>query len=195
VVAEPTAPRPTQWLSSSEQDVWRRLLSVQCRLRERLDHDLRSECGLSLAEYDVLVQLSEAPGRALRMSELADRLLLSKSGLTRRVDGLVRGGLVIRRPCDDDGRGALAELTPAGWAHLERAAPVHVAGVRRYLFDPISDEAEPAGRSPRSNRNQSTRDQSSRDRESSYEPPSVSAAWLTSLARGLSNIEQALADG
>jgi DNA-binding MarR family transcriptional regulator len=112
-------------------------LSVDCRLRERLDRELRAGTALTLGEYEVLVHLSEAPGRALRMSELADRLLLSRSGLTRRVDGLVRAGLVARQPCDDDGRGALAALTSPGWDRLEQAAPVHVAGIRRYLLDPV----------------------------------------------------------
>jgi DNA-binding MarR family transcriptional regulator len=132
VVAE-----PTRWLDDAEQQIWRRLLSVDCRLRERLDRELRAGASLTLGEYDVLVHLSEAAGRSLRMSDLAQRLLLSRSGLTRRIDGLVRAGLVSRRPCDDDKRGSWAELTPAGFEHLQRAAPVHVGGVRRYLFDPL----------------------------------------------------------
>jgi DNA-binding MarR family transcriptional regulator len=137
VVAEVSHDQPAPWLTPSEQEVWRRLLFVQCRLREQLDRELQAGGGLTLGEYDVLVHLSEAPGRALRMSELADRLLLSRSGLTRRVDGLVRHGLVTRRPCDDDGRGAIAELTETGLAALERAVPVHAAGIRRYLLDPL----------------------------------------------------------
>ncbi|HEY3810034.1 MAG TPA: MarR family transcriptional regulator [Acidimicrobiales bacterium] len=128
---------PTRWLDEAEQRVWRQLLSADCRLRERLDRELRVGANLTLGEYDVLVHLSEAPGRSLRMSDLAQRLLLSRSGLTRRIDGLVRAGLVARRPCDDDGRGSLAELTPAGLDRLRGAAPVHVGGVRRYLFDPL----------------------------------------------------------
>jgi DNA-binding MarR family transcriptional regulator len=140
VVAEPIG-----WLSDAEQRLWRRLLSVECRLRERLDRELQAGGGLTLGEYEVLVHLSEAPGEALRMSELASRLLLSRSGLTRRVDGLVREGLVARRPCEDDGRGLLAELTPAGFSALERAAPVHVAGVRRYLLDPVAGPDGPVG--------------------------------------------------
>jgi DNA-binding MarR family transcriptional regulator len=130
---------PVVWLSDIEQQLWRRLLSVECRLRERLDRDLQAGEQLTLGEYEVLVHLSEAPDRALRMSDLAARLLLSRSGLTRRVDGLVRDGLVARRPCDDDGRGALAQLTPAGLTVLQRAAPLHVTGIRRYLIDPIRD--------------------------------------------------------
>jgi DNA-binding MarR family transcriptional regulator len=139
VVAE-----PVEWLTPSEQQVWRRLLSVDCRVRERLDRELRGGAGLTLGEYEVLVHLSEAPGQALRMSELAERLFLSRSGLTRRVDGLVRAGLVARRPCDDDGRGALAALTTAGLGSLERAAPIHVAGVRRYLIGPVAGSDGPA---------------------------------------------------
>jgi DNA-binding MarR family transcriptional regulator len=140
VVAE-----PTRWLDEAEQRVWRQLLLVDCRLRERLDRDLRLGADLTLGEYDVLVHLSEAPGRSLRMSDLAQRLLLSRSGLTRRIDGLVRAGLVARRPCDDDGRGSLAELTPAGLDRVRGAASVHVGGVRRYLFDPLEGPEGPEG--------------------------------------------------
>jgi DNA-binding MarR family transcriptional regulator len=134
-----------EWLTPSEQRIWRRLLSVECRVRERLDRELRVGAGLTLGEYEVLVHLSEAPREALRMSELAERLFLSRSGLTRRIDGLVRTGVVARRPCDDDRRGALAALTPAGLALLKRAAPIHVAGVRRYVIGPVEGSDGPAG--------------------------------------------------
>ena len=129
-----------RWLSDSEQAVWRRLLSVRQRLEERLDQELRAAHGLSLNDYAVLVHLSESPQGALRMSELADRLLLSRSGLTRRVDGLVREGLVERRVCPSDGRGLLAQLTGAGQDRLDHAAPTHVRGVRQYLIDVIGPE-------------------------------------------------------
>jgi DNA-binding MarR family transcriptional regulator len=138
-------PESVRWLSDTEQRVWRRLLSVECRMRERLDHELREGAGLTLGEYEVLVHLSEAPTGALRMSELASRLLLSRSGLTRRIDGLVEEALVARQPCDDDGRGAMAVLTPAGLSVLEQAAPLHVEGIRRYLIDPISGSAGDEG--------------------------------------------------
>jgi DNA-binding MarR family transcriptional regulator len=130
---------PALWLTDAEQQVWRRLLAVECRLRERLDQDLRTSHGLSLNDYGVLVHLSETPDGSLRMSDLADRLLISRSGLTRRVDGLVRDGLVIRRACPKDGRGSLAELTPAGLELLKESAPTHVTGVRRYLIDALGD--------------------------------------------------------
>jgi DNA-binding MarR family transcriptional regulator len=130
---------PALWLTDIEQQVWRRLLAVECRLRERLDQDLRTSHGLSLNDYAVLVHLSEAPDGSLRMSELAERLLISRSGLTRRVDGLVRDGWVVRRACPKDGRGSLAELTPAGLELLTESAPTHVAGVRRYLIDALGN--------------------------------------------------------
>lgn len=121
--------------------MWRRLLATESRLRDRLDRELRADHGLSLGDYDVLVHLSEAPQRCLRMSELAERLLLSRSGLTRRVDGLVREGWVARKACHDDRRGSLAQLTDLGFEVLKHAAVTHVSGVRRYLVDAL----EPAG--------------------------------------------------
>lgn len=130
-----------QWLGVEEQQTWRSLLCVQARLLARLDAELSREHGLSLGDYEVLVHLSEAAGRALRMTELAGRLALSPSGLTRRLDGLVREGLVARRACPSDRRGSLAELTEEGADRLRAAAETHVAGVRRYLFDPLG----PAG--------------------------------------------------
>jgi DNA-binding MarR family transcriptional regulator len=130
---------PVVWLTDSEQEVWRRLLAVESRLRDRLDSELRSAHYVSLGDYAVLVNLSEVVGLALRMSELADRLVISRSGLTRRVDAMERRGLVRRRPCPDDGRGSMAELTPAGLGLLRQAAPTHVAGVRRYLVDALGD--------------------------------------------------------
>jgi DNA-binding MarR family transcriptional regulator len=127
------------WLTAEEQKVWRHLLAVQSRVLDRLDEELRLSHGLTLGDYGVLVHLSEAGADGLRMSELAVRSLLSRSGLTRRVDALARNGLVERRACPADGRGALAILTPLGAEKLSEAAPTHVAGVRRYLIDVVSD--------------------------------------------------------
>lgn len=139
VSVEPTVQYEVLWLTEMEQEVWRRLLAVESRLRDRLDSELRSAHDLSLGDYAVLVHLSEAPGQALRMSELADRLAISRSGLTRRVDAMERRGLVRRRACPDDGRGSMAELTPAGFRLLQKSAPTHVSGVRRYLVDALGD--------------------------------------------------------
>jgi DNA-binding MarR family transcriptional regulator len=130
----------TPWLDHEEQAVWRRLLNVQGRLLARLDAELQGGHGLSLGDYEVLVHLSEAPGRSMRMSELAGLLSLSPSGVTRRLDGLVTEALVVRRACPSDRRGSLAELTERGAARLAAAAVTHVAGVRRYLFDPLAPD-------------------------------------------------------
>ena len=134
---EPPAAAPVRWLSTGEQELWRRLLSVESRLQERLDGELREAHRLNLGEYAVLVHLSEAGPGGLRMSDLADLLLLSRSGLTRRIDALVKAGLVGRRSCPNDGRGSMAQLTSLGAQRLAEAAPTHVAGVRRYLIDAL----------------------------------------------------------
>src|SRR5262245_16025581 len=123
------------WLDAEQQEAWRTLLRVHGRLLARLDAELQADHAISLPDYEVLVHLSEAPARQLRMAELADRLLLSPSGLTRRLDGLVRDGLVERLACPSDRRGSLAALTQTGLDRLEKAAPTHVAGVRRYVID------------------------------------------------------------
>jgi DNA-binding MarR family transcriptional regulator len=126
------------WLDDDQQRVWRDLLAVHSRVIDRLDDELQVAHGLALADYDVLVQLSEAPDTSLRMSDLATRLQLSPSGLTRRVDSLSRRNLVVRRACSSDGRGSFAVLTPAGQELLEEAAPTHVAGVRTYVIDTLT---------------------------------------------------------
>ena len=117
---------------------WRSLLRAHARLLARLDADLQASQGISVTDYEVLVQLAEEEGGRIRMSELADRLLLSPSGLTRRLDGLVASGMVERHRCPTDRRGAYAALTPAGQARLREAAPDHVEQVRRYFVDRLS---------------------------------------------------------
>lgn len=142
--AQPTPTDPRHgWLDPDEQRLWRQLLAVHSRLMCRLDEELRAGHGISLADYDVLVALAEAPGGALRMRELAGRVMLSPSGLTRRVDGLLGRGLVARQLCPSDGRGALATLTAGGRQLLAAAAPTHVGGVRRYLLDPLGPTTSP----------------------------------------------------
>jgi len=124
-----------KWLNESEMQAWRGLITSTTGLLAVLDNELQAEHGLSLGDYEVLVFLSEAPGHAIRMSELAGRLHLSPSGITRRVDGLVRSGLVERQRCPNDRRGANAVLTALGAKTLEAAAPTHVRGVREYFVD------------------------------------------------------------
>src|SRR5271165_2426942 len=126
------------WLDELEMHAWRSLLRAHARLMGQLDAELQASQGISVADYGVLVQLSEEEGGCLRMSELAHRLLLSPSGLTRRLEGLVRAGLVERRQCPTDRRGSFAELTPAGLARLEAVAPDHVEQVRRHFVDRLS---------------------------------------------------------
>jgi DNA-binding MarR family transcriptional regulator len=105
-----------------------------------LERELSAEAGMPLAWYDVLLQLVEAPQHRLRMAELADRVLLSRSGLTRLVDRLQAEGLVCREPSPDDARGTYTVLTDAGYAALRRAAPVHLDGIRRHWLSHFSDD-------------------------------------------------------
>ncbi len=128
----PSGPR---WLTDPEMQAWRRLVASTTGLLAVLDNELQAENGLSLGDYEVLHFLSEAPGRAIRMSELAGRLHLSPSGITRRVDGLVRSGLVERQKCPNDRRGSNAVLTALGAKTLKAAAPTHVRGVREHFID------------------------------------------------------------
>ncbi|HET9344369.1 MAG TPA: MarR family transcriptional regulator [Candidatus Limnocylindrales bacterium] len=119
---------------------WRRFLEAHARLERLLDEDLRAEHDLSLAEYDALLQLAEAPGRRLRMHQLADRVLLSRSGVTRLIDRLVLDGSVERDPCLTDARGAEAVLTPAGLARLRNASGTHLRGIADHFVDAIGDD-------------------------------------------------------
>ena len=112
---------------------WQAFLRASTRLMERLDAELEPH-GISLADYEILVNLADEPTAELRMTELAARTLVSRSGLTRRLDRLVEAGLVERRSCPTDRRGVLAVLTPAGRRRLEESAPTHVTGVRRHFL-------------------------------------------------------------
>ena len=128
----------TRWLDGDEQRSWRSFLEAQQRLTDRLDRELRAAHDIGLDDYEVLVFLSESTDGRLRMSELADQLLHSRSRLTYRIDRLVRAGLVRREQCPDDKRGTFAVLTDAGRALLAEAAPVHVEGVRAHLVDTMT---------------------------------------------------------
>jgi DNA-binding MarR family transcriptional regulator len=114
---------------------WRSFLRAHARITRALEAELVAEQRLSLAAYDVLVQLAEAPQRRLRMTELADAVLLSRSGVTRLVDRLERARLVTRSPVESDGRGVAAHLTDAGLERLRVAARTHLAGVARHFAD------------------------------------------------------------
>ncbi|HTY71916.1 MAG TPA: MarR family transcriptional regulator [Actinomycetes bacterium] len=130
-----------RWLDADQQQVWRTWLTAQLLLAEVFEHDLKATSGLSMAEYEVLVRLSEAPGRRLRMSELAARTLASRSRLSHQVARMEEEGLVRREECVTDKRGWWAVLTDHGWEVLVAAAPHHVESVRRHLVD-VFDEGE-----------------------------------------------------
>jgi DNA-binding MarR family transcriptional regulator len=125
------------WLSDDEQQAWRLLLRVTLTLVERLDGELREAHDLSLGDYEILAHLSSEPDHMLRMRELAERALVSKSRLTHTVDRLAARGLVRREPCPEDRRGVSAVLTANGLTLLQQAAPTHVDGVRRLLLSRV----------------------------------------------------------
>lgn len=119
---------------------WRAFLQSHARVVRELERELQDEQQMALVDYDVLVQLSAAEDRRLRMSELADRLLLSRSGATRLVDRLVADGLVERVVCDSDRRGQWASLTDAGRERLRTATPTHLRGVAAHFLDRLSPD-------------------------------------------------------
>jgi DNA-binding MarR family transcriptional regulator len=130
----------TRDLSDAGLRAWRGFLQAHAMLLRRLEAELSAGTGMSLAHYDVLVQLSFAEGRRLRMHELANRVLLSRSGITRVVDRLEEDGLVARMACPSDARGAFAVLTDAGLDRLREATPVHLDGVRRRFVEPFAED-------------------------------------------------------
>jgi DNA-binding MarR family transcriptional regulator len=128
----------TRWLSTEEQVTWRTFLHATRRLFEELDRELQRDAAMPHAYYEILVRLSEAPGRTLRMSSLAERSQYSRSRLSHAVNRLEDLGWVRREVCETDRRGWMATLTDEGFAALEAAAPGHVETVRRLLVDPLT---------------------------------------------------------
>ena len=120
-------------------EAWRSLLRAHATLMRRLDRDLEGETGLALADFDVLAQLAEAHGE-LRMTELADRALISRSGMSRRVARLVNEGLVRREKAGTDARGVVVALTKAGLARLAETAPVHARGISELFVAQLDDQ-------------------------------------------------------
>src|SRR3954451_6325478 len=133
-------------LSPVQLGAWRGLLRVHTALVKALDAELSEAHDLPLSSYEVLITLESAPHRKRRMAELADSVLLSRSGMTRLVDRLERDGLLVRDTCTDDGRGCYAVLTDKGAELLARARPTHLEGVReRFLAHFSADELELLG--------------------------------------------------
>lgn len=128
----------TRWLDPDEQRTWRTFLAASRALMETLDRELQHDAGMPHAYYEILVRLSEAPQRRLRMTDLARATGSSRSRLSHAVTRLEANGWVRREDCPTDRRGQLAVLTGEGFAVLAAAAPGHVEGVRRHLFDALS---------------------------------------------------------
>ena len=127
----------TKWLTDDEMRAWRSFITTSMDLMRTIERDLQPY-GLDMGDYQLLVMLSEAPGHRLRMCDLASTLRLSRSGLTRRMEGVLDAKLVVRERDAEDGRSANAVLTPKGYALLKKAAPSHVASVRSRMIDLLS---------------------------------------------------------
>jgi DNA-binding MarR family transcriptional regulator len=130
----------TRWLDDTEMRTWLAWVQATLQLRDRLDAELVAEHELSLPEYEVLAVISQNPDGRARMAELAAVAIVSRSRLTHLVDRLAHRGLVARQQCRSDRRGWFAVLTPAGRRLLQRAAPTHMRGVRRYLIDVLTPD-------------------------------------------------------
>lgn len=130
----------TRWLDADEQRTWRAYLNSHRLLLEAIDAQLRRDSGMPHAYYEILVRLSEAPDRALRMTELADATRISASRLSHAIARLEERGWVRRQDCPTDRRGQVAVLTGEGFAALAEAAPGHVTTVRGALFDALDAE-------------------------------------------------------
>lgn len=132
-------PNGTIWLTPEQQRAWRTHLEVSKLLTHQLERDLQP-FGLTYNDYEILVNLSEAPDRRLRMSDLARATLQSKSRLSHQISRMETGGLVRRENCESDRRGLYAVLTDAGWDTMQKVAPHHVAAVREHFIDLLTGE-------------------------------------------------------
>ena len=129
-----------RWLTDREQVVWRRYLAATRLVESEIDRQLQRDAGLPATYFEILVALSESPDRMMRMSELADRCLSSRSRLSHAIDRLEENGWVRREPCASDRRGWVAVLTDEGFEAVREAAPVHVGSVREHLVDALAPE-------------------------------------------------------
>jgi len=130
----------TRWLSGVEQRYWRSWIAANLLLRDRLSRDLQEDTGLSLPDYEILVRLSESPERRMRMSELAEVTLSSRSRLSHQIDRMQKAGYIERQECAQDRRGYFAVLTDTGYEALVAAAPKHVDSVRQRIVDVLTPE-------------------------------------------------------
>jgi DNA-binding MarR family transcriptional regulator len=128
------------WLNEQEERVWRTYLAVHVKLTARMNRQLQRDSGLSGADYEVLVNLSEAPDHRVRSFELVASMQWEKSRLSHHLTRMQQRGLVLREECSTDGRGAFIVLTPQGQTAIETAAPPHVAEVRAAFFDALTPQ-------------------------------------------------------
>jgi DNA-binding MarR family transcriptional regulator len=124
-----------RWLDEGEMRAWRAYVIASELLRKQLNRELQEQHGLALADYEVLVRLSECDGGQMRMAQLAGEVASSKSRLSHQIARMESAGLVQRVECDDDARGVFAAVTDAGRERLRETAPTHVTGVRAHLID------------------------------------------------------------
>lgn len=137
----PSKKSQTRWLSPKEMKAWRSYIIASRRLLEALESDLEGH-DLSMADYEVMAQLSEAPGRRMRMSELAELSMISKSRLSHRMKVMERAGWIRREECSEDRRGFWAVMTEKGWRAIVAAAPDHVESVRKRFIDQLSTKEQ-----------------------------------------------------
>ena len=129
-----------RWLNGEQQAAWRAYILGTTLLMDTLDRELRTEHGLSLGEYEILVRLSESPGRTMRMAQIAESMQHSRSRVTHTVSRMEKAGLISRCAAEGDRRGVEARMTDKGWDLLVSAAPTHVTGVRNHFVDRATDE-------------------------------------------------------
>lgn len=134
----------TQWLNEEEMRAWMAFIPASTLVARELDQQLKEDSGLSHLQYEILIHLNGAENGALRMTELAERLINSKSGLTYQIGQMEKAGLVTRRKCEWSGSGVLAEITDEGRTAIEGAAPGHVEKVREILIDVLTPEERKA---------------------------------------------------
>jgi DNA-binding MarR family transcriptional regulator len=130
----------TRWLDEQQQQAWRAWLDVNAKMFARMSRELQASSGLSLQDYDVLVALTDVPDGSVRMRDLGLNLQWEKSRVSKHLARMVARGLVARRECHDDRRGAFVEITEEGLAAIRAAAPDHAALVREVFFDGLSRE-------------------------------------------------------
>jgi len=140
VDATPPPVDDVRWLTPDEQAAWRSFRNGVAMLNDALAHELEDQTGLSIHEYEVLVRLSESPGRTMRMSEIATRVAHSRSRLTHTIRRMEDAGLVVRSQCPSDARGVDCTMTDLGWRRLVAAAPSHVRSVRAHLVDVLTPD-------------------------------------------------------